>query len=386
MSLIHKKIDSLPKLLGFATENVPAHGIGKFLCKTFSNSDDADFYNQIDGVTSHYFNKVGANPTFVHNFLILHHSDFSVDIYLNDLPIKIEMLSKKNVVKGQLVYESDIADIRRLNFTGITVKDTDNVIFGFKYGWRYGLFFDLSHLNDKDPKLNVNRLYFELGSHYRSLAFYYLYQTVEKSLHFEEMLTDGWFPYIELIGKDYRELIKAYENKFDYPNKINNLLDTFNQERITKLVTKWWKNPLFLQKKDLLEAGIEAYLQNNKSGYINAIKNLYTEIEGVLGITRFQDKQEYTNKTRPLTEHIAEVGLEKTGDGKSLLLPEHFSAFLSKYFFANFAVETGDTKLSRHSSSHGVAQSAEFNKIRALQAILILDQIFFYLPKLVDEK
>ena len=47
--------------------------------------------------------------------------------------------------------------------------------------------------------------------------------------------------------------------------------------------------------------------------------------------------------------------------------------------FENFDLTTGNVDLSRHTLSHGYANANDFNKAKALQAILILDQIYFYL-------
>ena len=56
-----------------------------------------------------------------------------------------------------------------------------------------------------------------------------------------------------------------------------------------------------------------------------------------------------------------------------------FLQYLKEVVFANFDVNQGKVDLSRHSSSHGVAEVEKYTKERALQMILILDQIFFYL-------
>ena len=43
---------------------------------------------------------------------------------------------------------------------------------------------------------------------------------------------DGWFPFIRLMGGDYRKLAKIYENRFDFENSINKFIDSFNQNKI----------------------------------------------------------------------------------------------------------------------------------------------------------
>ena len=47
--------------------------------------------------------------------------------------------------------------------------------------------------------------------------------------------------------------------------------------------------------------------------------------------------------------------------------------------FKEFDPETGEVDLSRHSALHGVALGEDYKPERALQALLTLEQIYFYL-------
>lgn len=304
----------------------------------------------------------------------------SVDVYVNDLPLALEFLSKRTVKKGENVYESDIADIRRLRFQGITIQNTDQIVFGFKYGWRFGLFFDFTYNEKLKDKLDIDKLHFDLGYYYKQLTHHYLYQIVNNTAHFSEMQHDGWFPYVELLGSDYKELSKAYLNKFNYPDILNKLLDSFTKERIEKIVTKWWTNPQYLKKQKLIQAGVNSYLINSDEGYINCIKNLYSEIEGILGLLLYTDTKNYSVKSEKFLEYLKEKGLKRTKSKASLIFPEFFTDFLQNYLFPQFSLVKNDIGLSRHTSGHGVAEVESYTKARAIQAILILDQIFFYLP------
>lgn len=380
MSLVHKQLKNVPKMLGFVTENAKAQQVVKLLCRTFITSDEANFYTFIEGVTEAYLSKAGLGEQFISNFLILHHEDFSVDIYVNELPIAIEFLSKKSVNKGENVFESDIADIRRLRFQNIKIKNTDHIIFCFKYGWRFGLFFDFTYDRKSKHKLELDKLYFDLGYYYKKLSHHYLYQVIKDSVQFTEMQRDGWFPYVELLGSDYKELSKAYQNKLSYPDILNKLLISFTKERVEKIASKWWKNPLYLKKQKFIQAGINSYLTDTDEGFINCIKNLYSEIEGILGYLLYKDTQSHTVKSEKLLEHLKEKGLKRTGSKDPLIFPEFFTDFLHNHLFLPFDLVNNNIGLSRHTSGHGVAEAEAYTKVRALQAILILDQIYFYLP------
>ncbi len=60
-------------------------------------------------------------------------------------------------------------------------------------------------------------------------------------------------------------------------------------------------------------------------------------------------------------------------------MPSAFLNYLKDIVFADFNLETGQLDLSRHSSSHGVAKAEDYTKAKALQTILVLDQIYFYI-------
>lgn len=380
MTLINKQLKNVPKMPGFATENAKPQQLVKLLCRTFITSDEPDFYTFIEGITRAYLNKTGFMEPFISSFLILHHEDLSVDVYINDLPLAIEFLSKRSVKKGESVFESDIADIRRLRFQNIEIKNTDHIIFGFKHGWRFGLFFDFTYDGKSENKLKMDKLFLDLGYYYKQLTHHYLYQVVKNSNQFSEMKNDGWFPYVELFGSDYKELSKAYLNKFNYPDILNKLLNSFKKERIAKIVSKWWKNSLYLKKQKLIQAGVNAYLDDTDEGFINCIKNLYSEIEGMLGYLIFEDTKSPSIKSDELLRHLKEKGLKRTGSKDPLIFPEFFSTFLQNYLFPQFDLVKNNIGLSRHTSGHGLAKAEAYTRIRALQAILILDQIFFYLP------
>jgi hypothetical protein len=383
INIIHKQIPNLPKTGGFALENGKPNQTIKILNRCFITSDEKDFYTYINQLSDIYLEKVGTSANFMHNFLILCHKDLSVDIYINDLPICIEVLSKKDVKKDELIYENDIADIRRLRFQGIEIKNTDNIIFCFKYGWKFGLFFDLTYQNKLNPKLDLNKLYFNLGTYYKKLAFQYLYKVFENNNNYKKIRQDGWFPYIELIGSDYKELINAYINKYDFTEKTNKIIAKFNGERIKKISEKWWKNSIYNEKKKIINAGINNFLKNDDEGFISAIKILYPEIEGILATLFANETKMYSNKSEILLIFLKNKGLSRTNDIQSMLFPEFFSNFLQEYLFPKFDfIKDKKITLSKHTGSHGVVRSEEYTKIRALQAILILDQIYFFIQKI----
>ena len=77
--------------------------------------------------------------------------------------------------------------------------------------------------------------------------------------------------------------------------------------------------------------------------------------------------------------YVNEKSKNKFTSINSMAFPSFFYDYLQKNIFKNFDLETGEVDLSRHRSSHGVAHFSKYTKEKALQAILVLDQIFFFI-------
>ncbi|GAH85189.1 unnamed protein product, partial [marine sediment metagenome] len=203
---------------------------------------------------------------------------------------------------------------------------------------------------------------------------------LENEIQLEEMLKDGWFPFIEIIGSEFKALREAYQDRFDFANKIEKLVGSFDTIRVEKIINKWWKNQVFKDKQKILRAGINAFLRRDNDGYINCIKTLLSEVDGIIRLQYLSDTGKGKKVKLPeLLTHLVEKGKTKSGSDSSLLLPLPFLKYLKDVVFSHFDLETEQIDLSRHSSSHGVAKAATYTKIRALQAILVLDQIYFYI-------
>lgn len=181
------------------------------------------------------------------------------------------------------------------------------------------------------------------------------------------------------MGGEYKALSEAYQDKFDFENRIEKLVDSFDKTRIEKMTNTWWKKQIFKDKRGILQAGINAFLQGNNDGYINCTKNLLSEIEGIIRLRYFSDTRKGKVGISKLLKHLVEKGTTKSGSSSSLLLPLQFLTYLNDVVFSKFDLETGKVSLSRHTSSHGVAETGAYTKIKALQAILVLDQINFYI-------
>ncbi len=372
-------IDKVENITGFAVENAGPGGMVNVLGRSALTSDEQEFYTYTEQISNLFLSRVGVFINSVYHFLILIHKDLSADLYINNFPVSMEACCKHDKKKGEIITKGDIVDIRRLKFPDIKIEKMDKVIYCFKSGWKFGLFFDLYREQD----LDIDGICLTLGALCRYLSFQHVYSALEMDTHFEEMVKDGWFPFLELVGGEYKTISEAYRSKFDFENRIGKIVNGFDNTRIEEITNRWWKKQIFNDKREILQAGINAFLQGNQdgyiNGYINCIKTLLPEIAGIIRIQYFSDTGKGHVRVLDLLEHILEKGKAKTGSDYSLFLPLPFFKYLKDVVFANFDLATGKVELSRHSSSHGVAKAEDYTKIRALQAILTLDQIYFYI-------
>ena len=368
-------------IAGFLNRLLP-NGQVEIACALGVTSDDPKFYRYMEQLSSIYFNSTAfqANVNDIHSFLILIHSDLSTDIYINDFVVETQVQLKRSsegLEPGMLIMKSDIADIYELSFPNIEIQDSDGIVCCLKVGWKFLLYFDFLNKGRKSDIITRQRILAQL---YRYLSFEEVYRTLESEDCFQKMVADGWFPFVEILGKDYKELTISYQNgKPASESEVKALLNKFDEPRLEAITDRWWKHPLFEEKRELLQAGIDAFLRKNKSDYINCIKTLYSEIEGIMRSLYYQDSGERTRNIQKLIDRLIEVGERRTEDDQSLLLPQYFLNYLTESIFKEFDPTTGEVDLSRHSALHGVALGEDYKPERALQALLTLDQIYFYL-------
>jgi hypothetical protein len=369
----HFHLDKVENFVGFATTNIPANHYAFILVKATLTSDDIRFYSYIDQLYKLYFSHFTIPEDQIYQFLVLIHEDLSADVYANDLPIILLMLPKQPIQKGDLVKVDDIADIRSLSFHNIQILTTDKILFCCKIGWKFSLFFD----SNQEKALDLNKVYSELGNMYKNLKFEYVYKTIQTEPLYQEMKKDGWFPFIRIIGSDFQELIDMYSGKFNFDERISGFLDRFDNNKIQNITNSWWSNSIFSEKKQLITAGIKAYWGESQHP---CIKTLATEIEGILRIKYYKETNQGKGiSINRLLEYLLEKAQTKTDSDSSLFFQLPFIEYLKDQFFADFNIENGNLPLTRHSVAHGVALQEDYTRQKALQTILTLDQIFFYL-------
>lgn len=319
----------------------------------------------------------GLSINQIHRFLAVLHEDGTGDLFVNDFPVEVEVRAKRDLHRGQAVTERDIADIRQVRFPEVSFLETDKLVDVFKVVWRFGLVFDFgaSGLGAQNPPesaipFDADCIQILIGNLFRYLSFFGGDQLLEtKTNQFDEMQDDGWFPFVETLPNESNAIASAYANNFNF----SNIVDKFDEKRIEEIAKRWCRNEQFAAKRVLIEAGINRYLQDTSDGYVNCIKNLFSEVEGLLRSIYRTDTKEGRVTQQRFLQHIVEKARSATGSDCFLLLTRPFFKYSETQSFQNFDVENDDVPLSRRTSSHGKANPNLYTKALAIQVILVLD-------------
>jgi hypothetical protein len=374
----HTVLHDVQRPGGFAAETIPPGETGDIWVEGFFSSDQPEFYIYMDHLASIYLR--GALIDGVVRFLAIHHEDRSVDLYVNGFPQEMEALVKRDMKKGEGVLESDIGDVSRMRFPGVPIVETDDVVLCFKRRWKFGLYFNFRQ-SHPGSRLDPDKLESTLGFCYKFLSFQEEYSVFQQRQPFDEMQADGWFPFIQLHGGKFKELLDCYRSAADErAGRLDRFLSSFDDAWLQDVATRWWSSQVFSDQRPVIQAGLDSYYRKSDEGYISCIKVLHSEIDGILRRTHVTKTGEPGGYKR-CVEVIRQLASEKFQSPGSLGFPDEFTRYLNESFLKDFDLLAGDQTFSRHSSMHGIARAEDYTRARALQAILILDQLYFSLPK-----
>jgi hypothetical protein len=258
-----------------------------------------------------------------------------------------------------------------MDFPCLQFEPGDGLIVIFRKDWGFGLYFDFNPDKDFSREAAVR----SLGRLYRILAYRHLYQTLANQGVFDTLVQAGWFPFVEILGDEFREFANHCEAGFPLVELEAKLVAAFDEDRLAALLARWKARPHFATRLPLLEAAIGHFRANEP---IASIKIALTEIEGVL-----RAGYAHTGTPRPRLRNLLKFAIDsavaKSGAGDTLLLPEAFARYLEGYTFAQFDPSAGPGHAgSRHAVGHGVADADSFTMAKALQGLLTLDQLAFY--------
>lgn len=371
------KLDYLPA--GILAESVKEGEEANVITREFTSSEDGDvFIKRLEGTPSDIIKQVGKEIfnapirySQIDHLLALIKKDQSTTVYINEVPIATDILIKTAGKKaGDLIYNDDIAEILKVRFDGVNIPDDVGVVFLFSIHWRKGLFFDFSSFSDGYKTRNYE---FETlaGQFFSYLHFQDLFKISD--LAWENFFTQKWFPFMSLKNQTIKDMISRANNGWD----IDVLMETISYELVELLpsaIERWETNELYKNELKFLETAVDRFLNND---YVSSASILFPRIEGLLRKIQNLSNPSLKASQKNLIKTLGENFPEKR-KSFSFLLPLKFQSYLEEVFFENFDTSV-PVRISRHSVSHGVAPIQEFNKKSSLIALLIIDQLYFYL-------
>ena len=163
---------------------------------------------------------------------------------------------------------------------------------------------------------------------------------------------------MQLLGQEFDRLLRSIDDSPALRVTEELMADEFDEARIGQFADYWWKNDIFLQKRELISAGISAYLSGDGSGAINCINTLVPQIEGIIRLYHAEDVGG-SPSTQQLMDYLRRRAGEECSSAGSLVFPRPLVEYLDRVFFRPFDVGRNDAELSRHSVAHGVADQSK---------------------------
>lgn len=364
-------------LVGFNAEPAQGGQTAKVWTRLTLDSDVPLFHRlveSLDGFIRHMAEKAGTavNLRRADTILLVIKPDNSAELWVDTAAVAMQCTLKRAVKARSVIFESDIADMTGMSFPCVTISDKDKVLCLFREGWSFGLAFDFN----PEGKLDLNWFSTALGTLHRTLRYRHLYQAVSDPAVFGPLLTAGWFPFVEIIASEFRDLAAHSEAGFDIAEAEPKIIAAFDSNRLGNLFERWVAKPHFEAKAVLFKEAMEAFVAQKPA---STIKIILTEIEGVLNDAHKAVHGGQGAKIKDLLAFAQASAEQRAGGPDTLFFPAAFGLYLTTHTFANFdpVAQTG-TAGSRHAVGHGAAAQDSYTMTRALQAILTLDQLAFY--------
>lgn len=296
-------------------------------------------------------------------------ADETAELYLDTVAITIQVRLKAACEAGQPVMSNQLTDILSLEFPAVDFDPTDQIIFVFREGFRFGLYFDLTR------QLDVREMGLSLGAVMRQVKHSEAYSALTNAVIFDAMNAAGWFPFIEIQSEEFSHIYTSLLENRELDKVEKNLVGAFKRDRLEAMFGRWMAQPVFKKREGLLRPGIEAFLAGEP---VPAIKTLATEIEGIIQEAHISEKRT-SAKTPGLIDFAVSEASRKSGEPDTLFFAEAFKGYLQHNVYQPFDLVTGTASAWRHGTAHGAAPVEAYTLTRALQVILTLDQLHIYL-------
>jgi len=344
--------------------------------REFTSSEDGDlFISRLEGFPSQVIARIppecNVRASTVDHMVFVIRPDLRATIFVNECQISIRARFGRRIEAGEPVFEKDIIDIDSLYFDGVEIPEDAAVLVIMSSGWRKGMFFDFTPLAPEAPKRDYD-LAKLLGSYYAYLKNQSLFKLDAEDWRF--LVERNWFPFVTLSAPLKVELVAFAKGRYDIDRLLPEIVAEV-RELLPHMRQRWPESHLFAPHLPFIKHAIEEFEEGD---YLSCTAILYPRIEGLLR-TLHESVAIPDKATQKVLSQAAVKHSDEEFHQYSWLLPELFRNYLQSAYFANF--EPGQpAELSRNTVGHGVASVEQFNEKGACIGLLILDQLFYFLP------
>lgn len=369
------RLDAPPA--GYALESATEEGqTVRVAVREFTSSEDGElFVSRLEGIPQQLLSLIPTGnrvqPSMVDHLVAIIRKDLTVTVYLNECETYAQIRVARKVEAGEPILEDDVVDINRFSFEGVEFPVDAGVVCVFSSGWRKGFFFDIEPLlkDGPDRKYEVEEL---LGSYLAYLDNQQLFSLSEGDWDF--LIERGWFPFITLPKRCTGSLVGFTKSRVDLDVMLPQVVEAV-EASVPAFHERWGTSELIRPHRDLLLHALDEFEEGD---YVSCASIVYPRIEGILrSIHEALGEKEHATQ-QVLARMSTEVRKEDL-HSNSWLLPTKFRRFMEESYFANFAPGQ-PAKFSRNSVGHGVVTAEQFNEKAACLGLLLVDQLFFYLP------
>lgn len=267
-------------LSGFSAEAAKPGQTVKVWTRLALTSNEPLFHRLVDGlegVIRHMAETAGASVNLrrANTVLLVLKPDNSAELWVDTAAVSMRCAVKRAIAARSVVFERDVADVTGMSFPCVELGEQDKVLCLFREGWSFGLAFDFN----PDGKLDLEDFQTTLGTLHRRLRYRHLYQAVADPAVFDPLVAAGWFPFVEIITTEFRDLAQQAEAGFDIAEIEPKIIAAFDAVRLGHLLERWAAKPHFAARAALLKEAVEAFSAQKPA---SVIKIILTEIEGVL--------------------------------------------------------------------------------------------------------
>ena len=369
------RLDAPPA--GYALESATEEGQTVHVAvREFTSSEDGElFVSRLEGIPQQLLSLIPpgnrVQPSMLDHLVAIIRKDLTATVYLNECEIHAQIRVARPVEAGDPIIEDDVVDISKFSFKGVEFPVDAGVVCVFSSGWRKGLFFDVAPLlkDGPDRKYEVEEL---LGSCIAYLDNQRLFSLSESDWDF--LIERGWFPFNTLPKRVTDSLVGFTKSRVDLDVVLPHVVEAV-ESSVPAFRERWGASEPISPHRNLLLHALDEFEEGD---YVSCASIIYPLVEGILRSIH-ETLGEKESATQQVLARMSTEAREGELHANSWLLPNKFRKFIEEAYFANFAPGQ-PAKFSRNSVGHGVATAEQFNEKAACIGLLLVDQLFFYLP------